>query len=214
MPFFAFPKSWIFQASSDGRLISMAQRISFKPLTTQTWSDFENLFGPTGACGGCWCMNWRFTRSEFEKQKGDQNKLAVRKLVKKNEIIGLLAYVGDNPAGWCAVAPREKYVRLESSRVLRPIDDQPVWSLSCFFVAKPYRRMGLSSKLLKATIAFTEKQGAGILEAYPIEAKGKLMPDVFAWTGILSTFLAAGFTEEKRHSPSRPIVRYYMQRAK
>jgi hypothetical protein len=68
--------------------------------------------------------------------------------------------------------------------------------------------MGLSTKLLEATIAFTRKQRAGILEAYPIETKGK-MPDVFAWTGILSTFLAAGFTEEKRNSPSRPIVRYY-----
>ena len=154
-------------------------------------------------------MNWRFSRAEFEKRKGDQNKLAIRKLVKKDEVLGLLAYVDNNPAGWCAVAPREKYVRLESSRVLRPVDDQPVWSVSCFFIAKAYRGMGLSVKLLEATKDFVRKQSAGILEAYPIETKGAKMPDVFAWTGILSTFLAAGFTEEKRNSPSRPIVRYY-----
>lgn len=184
--------------------------VSFKPLTTQTWSDFENLFGPKGACGGCWCMNWRFSRPEFEKRKGDENKAALHKLVKKKEAVGLLAYVGNSAAGWCAIAPREKYIRLQNSRVLRPVDDQPVWSLSCFFVAKPYRRMGLSLKLLQATKAYAVEQGATILEAYPIEPNSKTVPDVFAWTGILSTFLAAGFSEVKRHSPSRPIVRYYL----
>ncbi|HEX6889201.1 MAG TPA: GNAT family N-acetyltransferase, partial [Chryseolinea sp.] len=108
------------------------------------------------------------------------------------------------------VAPREKYIRLETSRVLRPIDDQPVWSVSCFFIAKPYRRKGLSVKLLKATLAYAKQEGAKIVEAYPVEPKDKRMPDVFAWTGIISSFIAAGFKEEKRHSTARPIVRYYL----
>ena len=187
----------------------MPLKTTFKPLTPETWSAFEKLFGPKGACGGCWCMTWRAQKSEFEKQKGDGNKKAIRNLVKKNEPIGVIAFVGDDPAGWCAVAPREKYVRLQNSRVLRPIDDQPVWSVSCFFIAKPYRRKGLSVKLLKATLAYARKEGAKIVEAYPVEPKDDSLPDVFAWTGILSTFLKADFKEEKRHSPARPIVRYY-----
>lgn len=154
-------------------------------------------------------MTWRFKKADFEKHKGDGNKKAIRKLVQKKEPIGILAFVGDNPAGWCAVAPREKYIRLEDSRVLRPLDDQPVWSVSCFFIAKPYRRKGLSVKLLKATLAYARKEGAKIVEAYPLEPKDDKLPDVFAWTGILSSFTAAGFKEEKRHSPARPIVRYY-----
>jgi GNAT superfamily N-acetyltransferase len=81
--------------------------------------------------------------------------------------------------------------------------------VSCFFIAKPYRKKGLSIKLLKATVEFARNEGAKIIEAYPVEPKSEKMPDVFAWTGILSTFLAAGFREEKRHSPSRPIVRLY-----
>jgi len=182
---------------------------SFKPLTTETWGDFEMLFGPKGACGGCWCMNWRFSRSDFEKRKGDRNKLAIHKLVERNEVVGLLAFIGPTAVGWCAVAPREKYIRLERSRVLRPVDDEPVWSVSCFFVEKPYRRKGLSVKLLKATVTYARNEGARIVEAYPIEPKADKLPDVFAWTGILSTFLKAGFREEIRHSPSRPIVRYY-----
>ncbi len=187
----------------------MSEPVSFKALTTQTWRDFEILFGPKGACGGCWCMNWRFFSSDFEKRKGDENKLAMHDLVEKNEVIGLMAYMGNSPAGWCAVAPREKYVRLQKSRVLRPVDGQTVWCISCFFIAKPYRRKGLSLKLLKATMAYAKKEGAKIIEAFPIEPTGDKMPDVFAWTGILSTFLAAGFREVKRHSHSRPIVRYY-----
>jgi GNAT superfamily N-acetyltransferase len=189
----------------------MSLKVTFKALTPETWPFFEKLFGPKGACGGCWCMTWRLQRSDYERLKGDGNKKAIQKLVKKNEPIGMLAFVGEDPAGWCAVAPREKYIRLETSRGLKPIDHQSVWSVSCFFIAKPYRRKGLSVKLLKATLDYAKKEGAIIVEAYPVEPKDKKMPDVFAWTGILSSFLAAGFKEEKRHSVSRPIVRYYLE---
>lgn len=188
--------------------------IKFLPLTADTWPSFEKLFGPKGACAGCWCMTWRLQKSEYDRLKGDGNKKAIKKLASKNEPIGILAFVDDEPAGWCAVAPREKYVRLKTSRVLKPIDDQPVWSVSCFFIAKQHRRKGLSVKLLKAALAYAKKEGARIVEAYPLEPKDKKMPDVFAWTGILSSFITAGFKEEKRHSPARPIVRYYLRRDK
>jgi GNAT superfamily N-acetyltransferase len=187
----------------------VSSTISFKPLTIQTWKAFETLFGPKGACGGCWCMTWRFKKAEFEKHKGDGNKKAIYKLVKENEPIGMIAFAEDHAVGWCAVAPRGKYVRLENSRVLRPLDDKPVWSVSCFFIAKQHRRKGLSVKLLKATLAYAHEKGAKIVEAYPVEPKDDALPDVFAWTGILSTFSHAGFKQEQRHSPSRPTVRYY-----
>jgi GNAT superfamily N-acetyltransferase len=185
-------------------------KLSFLPLTARTWPDFEKLFGPKGACAGCWCMTWRLGKADYERLKGDGNKKAIQKLVKEEEPIGVIAFMNNEPAGWCAVAPREKYVRLESSRVLKPIDNKPVWCVSCFFIAKPYRRKGLSVKLLQASLDYAKKEGAKIVEAYPIEPKDDKMPDVFAWTGILSSFIAAGFKEEKRHSPSRPIVRYYL----
>lgn len=183
--------------------------LKFLPLTSKTWPAFEKLFGPKGACAGCWCMTWRLQKADYERLKGEGNKKALKKLAFKNEPIGIIAFIDGEPAGWCAVAPREKYVRLETSRVLKPIDDEPVWSVSCFFIAKPFRRQGLSVQLLKATLAYAKKEGARIVEAYPLEPKNEKMPDVFAWTGILSSFIAAGFKEEKRHSPSRPIVRYY-----
>ena len=159
-------------------------------------------------------MTWRLAKADFEKSKGDGNRKKMHSLVAAGETVGVLAMNGDVPVGWCAVAPREKYVRLEKSRALKPIDDKPVWSISCFFIAKDYRKKGVSVPLLKAAVAYARLHGADIIEGYPVESKGKTMPDVFAWTGILSTYLKAGFVEEKRHSPVRPIVRYYFNTAR
>jgi GNAT superfamily N-acetyltransferase len=190
--------------------MNMQDDITFKPLTSHTWKPFETLFGSNGACGGCWCMTWRLTKGEFDVSKGAGNKKKIRKIASDGEPIGVIAFHHSDAVGWCAVAPREKYVRLEKSRALKPLDDRPVWCISCFFIAKPYRRKGLSVKLLKAAVDYAAVHGAKIVEGYPIEPKDKAMPDVFAWTGILSSYLNAGFTPEKRHSPSRPIVRFYL----
>jgi GNAT superfamily N-acetyltransferase len=186
------------------------RNFTFKPLTKETWKAFERLFGPKGACGGCWCMTWRLTKSEYESSKAEGNRKKMHKLAGKGEAIGILAFDEDVAVGWCAVAPREKYVRLEKSRALRPVDAEAVWSVSCFFISKGHRGKGLSVRLLKETISYAASLGAKIIEGYPVEPKNKRMPDVFAWTGIHSSFIKAGFVEAKRHSPSRPIVRFYV----
>src|SRR6185369_1198949 len=111
-------------------------KFEYHSLTPDRWSDLEELFGARGACGGCWCMLWRLKRSEFERQKGQANKECMRSLIDSGEVPGLLAYAGEEPVGWCAIAPRECYPALERSRVLRRIDDRPVWSVTCLFVKK------------------------------------------------------------------------------
>lgn len=191
---------------------NLTEAITFQPLTEERWDDFTELFGERGACGGCWCMTWRLKSSEFEKNKGSGNKQLMRKLVKSGNIPGILAYENDEPVGWCAVAPREEYIRLEKSRVLKRIDEKPVWSVSCLFIKKTHRRKRLSEKLLKAAIDFCKSKGAKIVEAYPVIPYSGKMPDVFAWTGILSTYERAGFSEAARISQSRPIMRFYLEK--
>lgn len=182
-------------------------KLTFHALVPERWADFETLFGARGACGGCWCMTWRLKRSLFDAQKGEANRLAMKKLVDAGEVPGILAYDKDKPIGWIAVAPREVYVSLERSRVLKPIDDVPVWSVSCFFIAKGYRKKGVSAQLLKAAAKFVGERGGRMVEGYPVEPSMNNMPDVFAWTGLPGSFVAAGFTEVARRSPSRPIMR-------
>jgi GNAT superfamily N-acetyltransferase len=182
-------------------------KLEVHPLTPDRWADFEALFGRRGACGGCWCMWWRLRRSQFEKQKGAGNKRAMKRIVNDGEIPGLLAYVRGEPVAWCSVAPRETYPVLSRSRILKPIDDKPVWSVVCFFIAKAHRRTGLSVRLLEAVTKYARKNGAKILEGYPVAPKKDRTPDAFAWTGLASAFKKAGFTEVARRSETRPIMR-------
>ena len=141
-------------------------RIQFYPLTPARWKDFETLFGESGACGGCWCMWPRLRRADFQKQKGPGNKKAMKRLVESGPPPGLLAYADGRPVAWCALAPRETYLALTNSRILKPVDDQPVWSVVCFFVAKPYRRRGLSARLLEEAAKYARDQGARIVVPY------------------------------------------------
>jgi GNAT superfamily N-acetyltransferase len=180
------------------------------PLTAERWPDLEALFGPRGACGGCWCMAWRLARSQFERQKGQGNQRDFRAIVEAGAAPGLLGYAGARPIAWCAVAPREHYPALERSRILKPVDDRPVWSVTCLFVARPFRRQGLTVRMLQAAMAHAGERGARIVEGYPVEPKTADMPAVFAWTGTASAFRQAGFVEVLRRSPTRPIMRYIL----
>jgi GNAT superfamily N-acetyltransferase len=184
-----------------------ATSLSFHPLTPDRWRDLETLFGERGACGGCWCMWPRLKRSPYEQQKGQGNKKAFKKIVASGEIPGILAYAGGQPVGWCALAPRETYLVLENSRILQRVDDQPVWSVTCFFVAKPFRRQGMTVALLRAAVEHAKKRGARIVEGYPVEPKKGKTADAFAWTGLASAFRQAGFVEVLRRSETRPIMR-------
>jgi len=112
--------------------------LSFHPATADRWRELEALFGPRGACGGCWCMWWRLPRAVYERQKGQPNKDALHALVAAGDPPGLLAYADDAPIAWCAIAPRDAYPVLERSRTLKRVDDRPVWSVTCFFVARPF----------------------------------------------------------------------------
>jgi len=118
----------------------------------------------------------------------------------------VLAYHDGRPIGWCAIAPREEYVALARSRVLKPVDDSSVWSVSCFFVARPYRRRGVTTQLLRGAVSYAASRGARLVEGYPTAPRGGL-PDVFVWTGLPGSFEKAGFREVARRSPTRPIMR-------
>nr|BAL57381.1 GCN5-related N-acetyltransferase [uncultured Acetothermia bacterium]BAL58897.1 GCN5-related N-acetyltransferase [Candidatus Acetothermum autotrophicum] len=186
----------------------MVQRLEFHSITPERWRDLEKLFGERGACGGCWCMWWRLPCAQFTKQKGELNKKALKKIVQSGMVPGLLAYADDQPIAWCSLGPRESFPSLERSRILKRVDEQPVWSVVCFFVAKPFRRQGVTVKLLKAAVSYAREHGARIIEGYPVEPKKENVPGVFAWTGMASTFRKAGFIEVARRSETRPIMRY------
>lgn len=157
-------------------------------------------------------MVWRLPRKQFDAQKGDGNREEMRGLVQAGEPPGLLGYLGGRPVGWVAVAPRGDYPALGRSRILKPVDDEPVWSLSCLFVEKGHRRQGVSVGLIRAAVEHVRQRRGHIIEAYPVEPVKGTVPAVFAWTGLASAYLQAGFVEVARRSPTRPVMRLVLDK--
>jgi hypothetical protein len=178
--------------------------VNFKPLTPDTWHDFETLFGEHGAYSGCWCMYWRLTRREFNQGCGLNNKAAIKSLVERGTIPGLIAYQDGQPAGWISIAPREQFGSLERSPTLKRLDDAPVWSIVCFYVSKE-NRGNILLTLIGGAVDYAYQQGARIVEAYPTISTASSQP-VDRYMGTVKAFLAAGF-EQKGQGGSKAIMR-------
>jgi GNAT superfamily N-acetyltransferase len=185
-------------------------KLDVYPLTPDRLADFETVLGPHGAYGGCWCMYWRLKRSEFTAQQGEGNRLAMRSLVDSGSTPGLLGYLDGHSVGWVSVAPRLEFPVLNNSRILKAVDDQPVWSVNCFYVVRRSRRKGVSAALIKAAVRFAADHGAQVVEGYPVDPKKGAYPDAYIYSGAMSAFKQAGFVEVLRRSETRPIMRFYI----
>jgi GNAT superfamily N-acetyltransferase len=181
--------------------------IEIRPLTAERWPDLETLFGPNGASSGCWCMWFRQTAAEFRECAGEQNRQALKALVEAGAQPGLLAYLGSRPAGWCSVAPREEFGRLNRSRILKAVDAEPVWSVVCFYIDRKARGHGLGAALLRAAVDHAAARGARIVEGYPVDPGDGRVDNASAFMGLVGMFREAGFEEVARRSPGRPVMR-------
>lgn len=188
----------------------MTSELSFHPLKRNLWTDLEELFGRHGACAGCWCMYWKLRGKAYDEARDYETRQMHKSIVDSGVTTGLLAYLHGEVVGWVAVEPRSAYPKLAHSRALKPVDDQPVWSVTCFFVAKKFRRQGITVELLKAAVEHVRHQGGKIVEGYPVDAQ-KNMPATFIYTGTASAFQQAGFKEVARHTPTRPIFRFIVE---
>jgi len=185
------------------------KELDFKPVTAELWNDLEKLFGEHGAYSGCWCMWWRIKRSEFTTQQGEGNKKALKNIIDSGRIPGILAYFNNEPIAWCSVAPREQFPVLDRSSTLKRVDNEPVWSIVCFFIAKQYKGKGLTHFLVRAALKYAKLNGARIVEAYPLDKKHSKHTALEAYTGFAATFQKEGFKEVIRRSRIRPVMRYY-----
>ncbi|MEI6681107.1 MAG: GNAT family N-acetyltransferase [Bacteroidota bacterium] len=198
------------KADPTGDNREFLEALTFEPLAKANWGHFEQLFGANGACGNCWCMYYRLAKSEFQEGKfEDGNKNAMKSLVWNNKPAGILGFFEGQAIAWCAFAPRGDFPKLARSRVHKPIDDEPVWSIPCMFIHKHFRRSGVSVELLKGVVAYAKQKGIKIVEAYPAIPTQEKLPDSFAWIGLYKSFERAGFLIVDQTSANRPMVRSY-----
>jgi predicted GNAT family acetyltransferase len=189
--------------------------LRFEPLSKSNWNKFVQLFGEKGACGQCWCMSFRISKSEFIEGKTENgNKAKMKELVWTNQPTGILCFYEDIPVAWCAFAPRENFLKIEKSRVHKRIDNNLVWSIPCTFIDKKFRRLGVSVQLLKGVVNYAKEKSIKIIEAYPTIPTTEKIPDAFAWIGLYKSFERAGFEIVDSTSKNRPTVRYYIEKEK
>lgn len=181
-------------------------KLTIYPLTPNLWPALEDLFGKSGASNGCWCMYWRIG-PEYHKRPREKNKAALRSIVKRGPPPGLLAFDGDVAVGWCQLTPRDDLPWLDRARLLQRVDDAPIWSLSCFYIRRDYRKRGVMTALIVAALQAAKRAGAPALEAYPVDTSvPKSTTNIY--TGTASTFRRAGFKTVARRASSRPIMRH------
>ena len=185
----------------------MTDSIEIHPLSPERWKDLEKLFGPRGAYGGCWCMYWRVARSEFKAGQGKGNQRALHRIVDDGGVPGVLAYRGREAVGWCSIAPRSEFASLNRSRTLKPLDDQPVWSIVCFYVHPEHRGEGLVGELIEGAVAWARSQGARVIEGYPTVPRGRTLPPVSTYMGLPVHFERAGFEQSARPSAAKAVMR-------
>ncbi|HEV7577547.1 MAG TPA: GNAT family N-acetyltransferase [Caldimonas sp.] len=192
-------------------------KLTVVPLTPERWPDLEALFNARGCsvARGCWCMYYRHSGAPAPLPAGttraQANRAELKSLVDSGRPPGLIGYRGKVPLGWVSLGPREDYAKLVRSPVMKPVDDRPVWSIICFVVPSAQRRQGVARALLAGAIAYAKRQGAELVEAYPIDRPERSSDDSM-WFGTKSMYDDAGFSEVARRKPQRPIVRLRPER--
>jgi GNAT superfamily N-acetyltransferase len=170
--------------------------IKVVPATDDRFDDVRAVLAPkSNAAQACWCLTYRISGKENSELRGEARPLRLRSLCREGHAPGVIAYVVSVPAGWCAVSPRTAYERLNRSRTIQRLDDQPVWSIVCLVVRSGFRRIGVARALIQGAVDHAVSQGAPCIEAYPIEPNGDRVSSTLAFTGTTSMFAAAGFTQ-------------------
>lgn len=176
-----------------------------RPLTPATWADLVALFSLPGGSivRGCWCMHYRRSGSGTS---GVPNRQQLCDLVDSGTVPGLIGYVDGSPVGWISLGPRDDYLKLKRSPIMKPVDDAEVWSVICTYVARSHRGRGLQHRLLAAGLDHARNHGVRLVEAYPVD-KPERSHDDFMFFGSRSLYERAGFHEVARRSPTRVVMR-------
>jgi ribosomal protein S18 acetylase RimI-like enzyme len=199
-------------AAARGNPCKIPRMLAIRPLTPARWPDLEAIFNAKGCsvARGCWCMCYRRSGPRKPPPKGvtiaEANRRDLKALVDAGRFTGLIAYRGRTPVGWLSLGPRADYAKLRRSPVMKPVDDRPVWSIICFVVPAEFRGNRVARELLQGAIAFARKRKVRLLEAYPVDKRGRSSDDSM-WFGAKSMFDGEGFAEVARRKPARPVVR-------
>ncbi len=161
-------------------------------MTPDRFDDFADVVNPNRRADACWCLSHRLRTREIEELGNGSREQAMRRLCERRDPPGVVAYLDGLPVGWCNIGRRDDMPRLVHSRVIRPLDDVPVWSIVCVVVRGGHRRQGVTTPLIEGAVDFARSRGAPAVEAYPVDPPGR-MDTTMAFVGTRTMFESAGF---------------------
>lgn len=189
------------------------------PANEASWDDIQAVFGRRGSAAVCQCQRYKLQPGEaFRSFPASERAERLREQTNAGNpdaasTSGLVAYLGDEPVGWCALEPRPAYFGL--LRVFRTPwegrdedkEDAGIWSVTCVFVRAGYRKRGLAYELARAAVDFARARGAHALEAYPMRTGSGVITWDEIHVGAESIFADAGMVEVSRPGKRRVVMR-------
>jgi len=191
--------------------------ISVVPANEASWEDLQTVFGARGQGSRCQCQRYKLrSRESFASSPVEERAFRLRLQTdcghpESGTTSGLVAYLDNEPVGWCAIEPRTAYPGLlRNNRVPwegRAEDkaDDSVWAVTCFFTRAGFRKRGVSRALARAAVEFAHEHGARAIEGYPIITKNVISAELHA--GTEDVLADAGFTEVSRPTLRRVVMR-------
>ncbi|GAA2764476.1 GNAT family N-acetyltransferase [Streptomyces paradoxus] len=165
--------------------------IDVRPATD--FEDVRAVLGPKSPTANvCWCLSYRIPSRLNNELRGPDRGAYVAELCRADPPPGVLAYDGDEPVGWAAVAPRAD-TSFARNRKIPHVDDLPVWSLWCVRVRPGHRKQGISHALIAGAVEFARDRGAPAIEAYPLDNGDAKVDLTMAYAGLRKNFERAGF---------------------
>ena len=162
------------------------------PVTPDRFEDFADVVNRTRRERHCWCLSHRLPGKEIDALGDGDREQAMRRLCEREHPPGVVTYCDDVPVGWCSIGPRAEITLLTRSRLIRPVDELPVWSIICVVVRPGHRRQGVTTRMLTDAVDYAAAQGAPAVEAYPVDPEGR-MDLTMAFVGTRAMFEKVGF---------------------
>lgn len=187
----------------------MNDTLHAEPLGPHNRKDLENLFGPRGGCGGCWCMNMRCLKQDFESGKTGGNFRNFVRRIDAGQFHGLILYAEEAPVGWISIGPKSEFPRMQVSRMMRTQTPGNAWCITCQLIRPDYRGQYLSDVLVNKAVEYAFDCGADWVEAFPSDPGANRLPPPFIWQGVPGPYLRNGFEVVSQPSPSRKVLRRF-----
>jgi GNAT superfamily N-acetyltransferase len=191
--------------------------ISVVPANEASWEDLQTVFGTRGQASRCQCQRYKLRRREsFRSFPAEERAHRLRQQTdcghpESGTTSGLVAYLEDEPVGWCAVEPRTAYEGLvRNNRVpwegrTEDKTDDSVWAVTCVFTRAGFRKRGIGRVLVRAAVDFARERGARAIEGYPMTTKKAILEELHV--GTEGMFADAGFEEVTRPTLRRVVMR-------